>query len=87
MTTRARCRFWGYDFALDEEDDNEDLQQTPPGVATLPLTRDIGERPPAPPCLSHYDTFTMRSPCLLHYDTCTLCKEVSVTMVRHDVPG
>lgn len=40
------CRYWGYDFALEEDEDSDDILQTPVGVTTLPLTRDIGAQPP-----------------------------------------
>ena len=47
------CRFWGYDFALEEDEDNNDLLQAPDGVTTLPLTRDIGVPPPVSPVTWH----------------------------------
>jgi hypothetical protein len=36
------CRFWGYDFALKEDEDSESLQQGASTNTSLWLTRDIG---------------------------------------------
>ena len=59
------CRFWGYDFALEEDEDSNELEQTPAGVTTLPLTRDIGA-PPQPPASLHHDMASSSLPaCIL----------------------
>lgn len=46
MGRSERKRFWGYDFGL-EELEEEESEPPPEGVDTLPLTRDIGAAPAA----------------------------------------